>query len=52
MLLMIGQHPQRGWRSGTRVLCAPRSGPRSLTATAAKGTRTSALQLAAKGALL
>src|ERR1700678_2452874 len=45
MLLMMDQHPQRGWRSRTRVLCAPRSGRRSLTATAAEGTRASAPSL-------
>src|ERR1700678_1916435 len=45
MLLMIVQHPQRGWQSRTRVLCAPRSGRRSLTATAAEGTRSSAPSL-------
>ena len=47
MLLMMDQHPQRGWRSRTRVLCAPRSGRRSLTATAAEGTRASAPSLLA-----
>ena len=45
MLLMIVQHPQRGWQSRTRVLCGPRSGRRSLTATAAEGTRSSAPSL-------
>jgi len=47
MLLMMDQHPQRGWQSRTRVLCAPRSGRRSLTATAAEGTRASAPSLLA-----
>src|SRR6202789_58503 len=47
MLLMMDQHPQRGWRSRTRVLCAPRSGRRSLTATAVEGTRASAPSLLA-----
>jgi hypothetical protein len=42
MLLLTSKHPQRGWQSRTCVLCAPRSGRRSLTATAAEGTRASA----------
>ena len=42
MLLLTSKHPQRGWQSRMRVLCAPRSGRRSLTATAAEGTRVSA----------
>ena len=42
MLLLTSKHPQRGWQSRTRVLCAPRGGRRSLTATAAEGTRASA----------
>src|SRR5271168_3994573 len=51
MLLMIDQHPQRGWPSRTRVLCAPRSGRRSLTATAAEGTRASAWFSAVRSSL-
>lgn len=45
LLHMIDQHPQRGWRSRTRVLCAPRSSRRSLTAAAAERARVGAYPL-------